>query len=139
VPRHLPADATEESRRRHRVAARLAAACPPDLAGEIAVTGSVAMGVADRTSDMELNCWSDELPSVEDRAAWIASVGGEEASIREQPWPDGTLEATFRVEGVWVEAGWMTAARLEETLRGILAAEVLGHDRLLLAVDKVLS
>jgi hypothetical protein len=130
VPRDLPAGATAESRRRHAIAERLASASPPELADEIALTGSVAMGVADRTSDIELNCWSAELPTVEQRAAWIASVGGADVSMREQPWPDGTLEATFRVDGVWIEAGWMTAARLDETLRGILAAEVVGHDRL---------
>jgi hypothetical protein len=133
VVRTLPTDATDESRRRHEIARRLAESCPAELGAEIAVTGSVALGLADESSDVELNLWCDALPTVAQRAAWIASVGGEPRSNREEPWTDGTLEATFCVDGVWIEAGWMTKARLEETLRGILAASVLGHNRLQMA------
>jgi hypothetical protein len=129
----LPVDATDESRRRYAIAQRLADSCPAELADEIAVTGSVALGIADESSDVELNLWCDVLPTVAQRAAWIASVGGETRSNQEEPHPDGTLEATFRVDGVWIEAGWMTKAQLEETLRGILAATVLSHNRLQMA------
>jgi hypothetical protein len=125
----LPVNATDENRRRYAIARRLAESCPTALGDEIAVTGSVALGLADETSDVELNLWCDVLPTVAQRAAWIASVGGETRTNQEEPWLDGTIEATFRVDGVWIEAGWMTTARLEETLRGILAAEVLSHDR----------
>jgi hypothetical protein len=129
----LPADATDESRRRHTIARRLAESCPAELGDEIAVTGSVALGIADERSDVELNLWCEALPTIAQRAAWIASVGGETRSNQGEPWPDGTIEATFRVDGVWIEAGWMTKARFDETLRGILAAVVLGHDRLQMA------
>jgi hypothetical protein len=131
--RALPDGATEESRRRYVIAERLAQSCPAELADEIAVTGSVAMGVADETSDVELNLWCDAPPTVEQRAAWIVSVRGEVRTKNEQPWNDGTLETVFRVDGVWIEAGWMTKARLEELLRGILAAETIDHGRLQMA------
>jgi hypothetical protein len=115
------------------IAERLAESCPLELGDEIAVTGSVALGVADETSDIELNLWCDALPTVEQRVAWIAEVGGEVRSNREQPWSDGTLETVFRVDGVWIEAGWMTKERLRETLGGILAAETIDHGRLQMA------
>jgi hypothetical protein len=128
--RAMPDGATEESRRRYLIARRLAESCPVALGDEIAVTGSVALGVADETSDVELNLWCDALPTVEQRAAWIAAVGGEVRTNHARPWNDGTLETVFRVDGVWIEAGWMTKARLEETLRTILAAETIEHGRL---------
>jgi hypothetical protein len=129
----LPDGATEESQRRYAIAERLATSCPAGLGDDIAVTGSVALGVADESSDVELNIWCDALPMVEERAAWIASVGGEVRSNNAEPWNDGTLETVFRVEGVWIEAGWMTKARLGETLRAILAAETIDHGRLQMA------
>src|SRR5688500_3822121 len=128
--RPLPPHATDESRRRFLIARRLAESCPVELGDEIAVTGSVALGVADDTSDIELNLWCDALPTVEQRAAWVASVGGAVRSNHAQPWSDGSLETTFRVEGVWVEAIWMTKARLEATLRELLAAATIDHGRL---------
>jgi hypothetical protein len=127
--RALPAGATPESRRRYEIAELLATSCPAELGDEIAVTGSVALGVADETSDVELNIWCDVLPTVEQRAAWVAAVGGEVRSNKAEPWSDGTVEAVFRVEGVWIEAGWMTKARLEETLRLILANETADRGR----------
>lgn len=129
----LPAGATPASRYRYDIARRLAEACPATLGEEIAVTGSVALGVADDASDVEVNFWTDVLPSVEERRDWIDRIGGAEAQIAPTPWSDGSLNATFRVGDVWVEAGWMTRESLAETLRGILAAEVLGHTRLQLA------
>jgi hypothetical protein len=115
------------------VARRLAGACPAALGEEIAVTGSVALGLADDASDLELNLWSATLPSVEERGEWIARIGGTEAQIAPEPWSDGSLHATFRYGDLWVEAGWMTLGALDAALRAILAAEVLGHARLQLA------
>ena len=129
----LPPGATAASRQRIGVAHRLARACPTALGEEIAVTGSVALGVADDDSDLELNLWTEALPSVAARGDWIERVGGTEAQIAPEPWSDGSLNATFRYGDVWVEAGWMTRDALDETLRAILAAEVLGHARLQLA------
>ncbi len=129
----LPADATDESRHRHTIAQRLARSCPRDLGDEIAVTGSVALGVADQASDIELNFWCDTLPTVEQRASWIATLGGDVRSNREEPWNDGSLETVFRVDGVWIEAIWMTKTRLEQTLRAILAGETIDHGRLQMA------
>jgi hypothetical protein len=129
----LPPGATAASRHRFGVAQRLAQTCPAALGGEIAVTGSVALGVADAAADLELNLWTEALPSVATRSDWVERIGGAEARIAPEPWSDGSLNATFRYGDVWVEAGWMTRDALDETLRAILAAEVLGHARLQLA------
>lgn len=52
---------------RRRLAAELVSACPIELATEAALTGSAARGVADEYSDIELNFWSEALPSSEQR------------------------------------------------------------------------
>jgi len=49
----LPDDASGRSRELLALAQELAARCPASLATEIAVSGSVARGVADQYSDLE--------------------------------------------------------------------------------------
>jgi len=49
--------------------------CFNDLGREIAVTGSVARGVADEYSDVELNLWVDVLPAAEGWRAWLEGMG----------------------------------------------------------------
>ena len=71
----LPDGATAASQYRYDIARHLAEACPSALGEEIAVTGSIALGVADDASDVELNLWTDVLPSVEERRAWIDRIG----------------------------------------------------------------
>ncbi len=121
------------SARRRRLAGELARACPADHGREIAVTGSAALGLADATSDLELNFWVDELPPVEARRAWLERVGATEIVPDDAPLADGSHWLTFRFRDIWVEAGWQTIADLVQTLDEILAGALTSHDRLLLA------
>jgi predicted nucleotidyltransferase len=52
--RKNPLVATEQSRKLHDVAQRVADALPPDVAEEVVLTGSVSRGVADDVSDIEM-------------------------------------------------------------------------------------
>lgn len=63
----LPRLESEASHTRLTPARRLVQSCPPELGQEIAVTGSVARGVADEHSDVEINLCVDAMPEVERR------------------------------------------------------------------------
>ena len=119
TPRHGQGLSTSASR--HALAETLADAWPATLAAEIAVTGSVALGLADDDSDIELNLWVDHLPSAEERAAFIAAVGGTDAIAEPEPWGAGTFATTFRCRDMWVETAWMTRAVVDQRLRHLLA------------------
>lgn len=127
-----PAGSSAESRRRAALAAEFVRSCPLALGQEIAITGSVARGVADMDSDIELNFWTETLPSREERERWLCAADTE-APHPDMPDADGTVWATVRLQGTWIEAGWQTIGAQEELLRGILAGEVLSHDRFVVA------
>lgn len=114
------------------LARELAACCPPELGGEIAVTGSVSKGFADADSDLELNFWTEAPVEIERAAEWLASIGVE------RTWPDPSNEPEmfwlqFQRHGIWVEAGWQTIRHAEQTLDEIVAGRRLGHNDMMLA------
>jgi len=129
----LPPNATEASRIRYELARELAERCPPELGREIAVTGSVARGLADNDSDIELNFWVETLPSPEKRAEWLRSIGATGVVLDPEPERDGSIWAMGRYRGVWLEPGWQTIETLETILDGILTGQVIDHPRLILA------
>jgi hypothetical protein len=106
----LPVGAADENQRRLALAEKLVRACPPAFGMEAALTGSAAIGVADHYSDLELNFWAEMLPSIEERAAWLRSLGATDVSVDLELGADGTLWSTWRQEGIWIEAGWQTIA-----------------------------
>jgi hypothetical protein len=125
----LPAGATPESRSRFEAAQKLAAACPPWLGAEIAVTGSVALGLADGQSDVELNFWGPggALPESAARLAWLESVGA--TGYLAEPFlaAGGTHGITFVYQGHVVEAGWWTVAAQEAALTALLERAETAH------------
>jgi len=77
------------------------------LGQEIAVTGSVARGVADEHSDVEINLWVGAMPEVEQASAWLEQAGA--TDILWHHWDLGADDfrwIIFRFQGVWIEAGW---------------------------------
>jgi hypothetical protein len=122
--------ATDESRRRLAVAEALVGACPPTFGREVALTGSAALGVADRHSDLELNFWADALPPAGARAGWLRGLGATDVVVDLEPGADGTLWSTWHLAGIWVEAGWQTVAAQERALAALLGGGVTAHDRL---------
>jgi hypothetical protein len=101
----LPSDATPQSWQRLQIARELTDRCPPVLGQEVAVTGSVALGLADAASDAELNLWVEALPYAAQRDAWLAAIGATDVKAQDMPWGDGTFAATFRYRGMTIEDG----------------------------------
>ena len=88
----LPQNASEASQRRAEIAGRLAAACPPGLADEIALVGSTAHGFADDQSDLEMNLWSNAIPPRDERVAWLQAAEANDIHVEDAPrspfaWP----------------------------------------------------
>jgi hypothetical protein len=99
------------------------------------VTGSVARGLADERSDIEVNLWTDgtDVPPAADRLAWLAGLGVEDLRADPAPMPDRSAWVTFRWRGIWVEAGWQRAADLDEALDAVLAVRAGDHAHLVMA------
>jgi hypothetical protein len=116
----LPLHATEASQKRYTLAKQLIEMCPPELGDEIALTGSTARGLADDDSDLELNLWSEILPPVEARVAWLKVAGVEAIEVFEQPRPDDSYWIGGRIGDVPLEVGWQTYAALEKIIEGLL-------------------
>lgn len=129
----LPPNATEASRARLELALELAERCPIELGREIAVTGSVARGVADDDSDIELNFWVESLPPAEERSAWLRDLGATHFAFDPEPERDGSIWAMCRYRGVWLEPGWQPIETVETLLGQIVAGEITDHALLILA------
>ncbi|GAC1636528.1 MAG: hypothetical protein NVS4B2_24990 [Chloroflexota bacterium] len=103
---------TEASRVRLALARTMAERCPTALGREIAVTGSVARGMADSYSDVELNIWADALPEVALWRRWLEEVGATDVKqgLSEVD-ATGFCWTLCRVQGIWFEVG---LARIEQ-------------------------
>ncbi|MEX2236895.1 MAG: DUF4037 domain-containing protein [Dehalococcoidia bacterium] len=105
------------------MATEIAASCPPEIAQEIFLAGSVSRGWADEFSDLELNFIADPIPTEEERNAWLGSIGADPI-IPDSDWePHGSQWVIFCYDGVWVEAGWHEPSQLLEAIEQILAGK----------------
>jgi hypothetical protein len=111
---------------RYDVARDLAALVPLELGREVALTGSVARGVADDDSDIEFVAWVDTMPSAEERVGWLEHIGASEIGEPHTS-SDGTVWEWSRFRGLWLETGWQPIARHEENLRAMMEAKVTDH------------
>jgi hypothetical protein len=124
----LPPDSTEASKRRFQLAQELIRFCPSSLGQEIAVTGSVARGIADGVSDVELNLWVERLPDYDECQDWLREAGALEIKPELVTDPrDGSRWATCRYSGVWFEVGWAQIDSFETIVRQLLAGETTSH------------
>ena len=122
-----------ESQIRQSLARQLMENWSPLIGQEIAITGSVARGVADQDSDLELNFWSQKLPSKKERESWLKRAGATDVTLDLERLADGSVWSTFRVHGIWVEAGWQTNRALERNLRRVLVDKTTDHDLMMVA------
>lgn len=127
----LPPGATDASRRRFEIARSLAHACPAFLALEIAVTGSVSRGIADDLSDIEVNFWNRELPSIDQWRSWLEGMGATDIA------PDSVVNTlddsrwvTCRFRGIWIEVGWGSTESFDDLIGRIAGGAVIGLGRL---------
>jgi hypothetical protein len=129
----LPAHATVASLRRAEIAERLANACPPELADEIALVGSTARGFADDDSDLELNLWAESIPPLDAWIAWLQAAGADEIDREDVVRPDNSYWLGFRLGDVPCEIGWQTFAAAHDNLDRILSGAVIDRKFLFLA------
>lgn len=129
----LPSHASEASTIRAKVAYELAQRCPSELGKECILTGSSSRGYSDEASDLEQVFYVDTLPSLGEREQWLGEVGVSDLLSDSEPIADGSIWATFRFQGIWIEAGWQTIAAHEQNLQDILAGQVIDHHHLKLA------
>lgn len=122
-----------ESAARLELARELAGRCPASFGGEIALTGSAALGVADARSDVELNFWAEELPGADARRIWLREIGADEVALDVEVGPDGTTWSTWRSRGLWVEAGWQTMTAHDRNVAALLSGTVVDPERLAVA------
>ena len=69
-------DATSWSAERRALAAKLAGDCQPDLGQAVLITGSVARGVADQYSDLEMRFLVEALQPISVYHEWLRSASG---------------------------------------------------------------
>lgn len=105
--------------------------CPINFASEIALTGSAARGVADQDSDIELNCWIKEIPSLVERQKWLESIGAKEISFDTEAISDGSFWVTCLIENTWFEIGWQSEFLQQQLINKILEGLVLDAPRLI--------
>lgn len=120
----LPDNATPASHHRLQLARQIADACPPALAADIALTGSSARGWATDDSDLELNLWSETLPPLEARSAWLTTIGVRDLDIEAAARDDDSFWIGGVYEAVPVEFGWQTYAALDATCDRLLSGAI---------------
>ncbi len=118
---------------RLELARHMGAECHPSWNLEMALTGSASRGLADSESDIELNAWGHELPTTDERAAWLRTLGATDLALAVEVTDDGTTWDRWRYHDVWVETGWQPIPVLETNLQKILDGETIDHALLVLA------
>ncbi len=119
----LPPGASEASIQRYQLARALALRCPAGLGQEIALTGSASRGVSDQVSDIEINFWAEQMPTVEQQLTWLHAIGATDLFPNVATEADGSIMTTFTYQSIIVEAEWQTLAQQEQVLQTLLAAQ----------------
>lgn len=123
--------AKPENQVRLDFARRLVVSCPPSLGREIAITGSVARGVADKHSDIELNLWVDSLPETEEWHSWLRDAGA--SGVQQQLRDADDLHFSWtvcRLHDIWVEVGWAPIDAFDAFITAIAGGNYVDHDRM---------
>lgn len=134
----LDANASLESQLRYQYAQEIADLCPVHLFQEIALTGSSARGIATGISDIEINFWVENLPSLEARSNWVHSLNVSDVIAMTEPRPDNSYWINALYHGIELEAGWQTFSDLDTALTRLIEADTTDHKALRLA-ELVLS
>jgi hypothetical protein len=122
----------EASQARLALARVLAEKCPPDLAPEIAVTGSAARGMADDTSDVEINVWGGAVPPESAWRRWLEGAGANDVSFKFAWEADITTFcwAVCRLDGIWIEVGFSMIEEFEAFIEELVGGSFVDHLRM---------
>ena len=119
----LPLGASVASETRLQLARQLTALCPPALGEAIALTGSSAHGLADDSSDAEINHWVEQMPAVEARMAYLTEAGVTQLAAEAGARSDGSEWFQGCRGEIPVEVGWQTFGGLEQSMHPLLTGE----------------
>lgn len=117
--------ASEDSRIRRVIASDLGAALAEKGNCEACITGSVARGVADRFSDIELRLLVDDLAAPAMYEQQLRSAGAVVDPVSAS-W-NGMITTKSWYRGVFIEAAWQTWQGLVQSLEPVLSAQTSDH------------
>ena len=123
----MPEAATPESERLRTIARRAAAAIiEAELEpAAIFISGSVAEGIADADSDIDLICYFDAVPDRERFQAALAGAGAALShSISEG---DAGFSDSYEIEGIELQTGGTRTERIETLLEEVLRGDHVGE------------
>lgn len=120
----LSIHATPESHQRLDISHEIVAAMGLEDA-DVALTGSVARGVADDYSDVELMIWVDALPTIESCETLLEDVGLEVDAASAASMGSITTKSWFA--GILIETAWHTRVNLDQQLKTVLSGENIDH------------
>ena len=115
----LPPHATTISQQLFTHAQRFLKTCPPALYEEVAVSGSVARGIADQYSDCEVVFWSEKLLPPDAYKTWLESLGNDVKLMRESPDGDTALYLEYNIDGVKLGSVWQTWHSLDDMVTAL--------------------
>lgn len=114
----LPDHATPTSQRLANLASTIAAQAPDDVT-EIILEGSTARGIADQFSDIELQFFSDSVPSTQDILTWMNRIGFTgDVLIRKDEQDSKLVDQLY--DNVTVELHWTSFAYEAQLLDEIM-------------------
>jgi Domain of unknown function (DUF4037) len=122
-------DATSWSAERRALAAKLAGDCRPDLGQAVLITGSVARGIADHYSDLEMRFLVEALQPISVYHDWLRSANGMVELEENAEHVGGTRTKSWH-SGVFVESLWLPWSVLDATLGAVIRAETTNHWKL---------
>lgn len=114
----LPDHAMHTSQHLANLASTIAAQAPNE-ATEIILEGSTARGIADQFSDIELQFFSDSVPSTQDILTWMDRIGFTgDVLIRQDEQDSKLIDQLY--DNVTVELHWTSFAYEAQLLDGIM-------------------
>jgi predicted nucleotidyltransferase len=116
---------TEAAQKRRHLAGELVQGLAPDQNVEVVLTGSVARGVADRFSDIEIRFLVDTLQPLRVYDDQLRAAGALVEPATDY-W-NTTIITKSWFKGVFIEAAWQAWDGLEASLAPVLAAETMEH------------
>ncbi len=129
---HHVDDLAQATQKRVEVAQRVAQHLPSAWQAEVALVGSTARGLADETSDVELNVWAETLPPEADWRAWLTQGGVVNLSAVDLK-PDGSRWIKGQLDAIDLEVGFQTFTEVESYFEPLISAHDLSLERIHLA------
>ncbi|MEO8394733.1 MAG: hypothetical protein ABI700_17190 [Chloroflexota bacterium] len=123
----LPQNASSHSQTLFAQARYFLKTCPPSLYEEVAVSGSVARGIADQYSDCEVGFWVAEL-QIDAYKSWLESLGSAVTLMRESPDRGRAIYLEYSVDGIKLGTVWQKWDDLEDALAALSADRLPEHE-----------